>query len=78
MCYFPLDGDMLIQHLIKLDPLRTYRTGLAKQADKANSAAMAARERHFINETQAIAKDSYKQLAGIPTWGYTGKVFKGA
>jgi hypothetical protein len=77
MGYFPLDGDMLIQRLIELDPLRTYRDGKAKEVDHHNNMVQATRERWFKNYIEAVTKDHYREIAGIPFFGYGGtKVFK--
>jgi hypothetical protein len=75
--FFPLDGDQLIQYLISLDPLRTYRDGLHKRADANNELRQAARERKFKNEIQAHTLDNYNKLVGIESVGYTGKEFTG-
>lgn len=72
MCYFPLDGDALIQRLIELDPLRNYRDSVMKKADAANKAAMDEKEKKFKNDMEAITKDNIRQLMGIPIVGYTG------
>lgn len=73
--FFPLDGDSLIQYLRKLDPMRTYREGLHKQADAANERLLQQRERDFENKIQAATLDNYNRLVGIPQVGYTGKEF---
>ena len=77
-CFFPLESPKLMEHLIKFDPLRTYRDGLVKQADEQNKKLEAQREKEFENSVKDMALDSYKQLVGIPSVGYTsGKVFTG-
>lgn len=72
-CYFPLDGDKLITELAKLDPQNTWTDTLVASADKRNDAMMAAKERQFENQIRSATLDSYKQLVGIPSFGYSGK-----
>ena len=74
--YYTLEGDHLIQHLIKMDPLRTYRDGIAHKVDDQNARRLADAERKFENEINAIAHDNYKSLVGIQSVGYTGKELK--
>ncbi len=77
-CFFPLDGDSLIQHLRMLDPMRTYRKNLHLQADANNERLIAERERKAMNEIESVTKDHYNDLVGIPTFRYSGsKQFKG-
>lgn len=76
-CYFPLEGDSLIQHLQRIDPLRTWRDNMHLEADKQNDALLKQRERKFENDIEAITKDHYNRLVQIPQVGYTGKIFKG-
>ena len=76
-CYFPLEGDTLIQHLSRIDPLRSWRDNLHKVADANNEKLLAIKERDFGNHVEGVAKDYYNKLAGIPQTGYTGKEFKG-
>jgi hypothetical protein len=71
--YFPLDGDLLIQELIKLDPMRTYRIGLAEKADLHNAKMVEQMERKFGNTSEDIIKDKFTSLVGIQSVGYTGK-----
>jgi len=70
---FPLDGDMVLDHLKKLDPMRGYRDGLAEMLDARNAALEAARERDFSDTIQAATLENYNKMVGIPQWGYTGK-----
>lgn len=74
--FYPLEGDTLIQHLIKMDPMRTYRDGIAKRVDEQNDRVLKSAERKFENDIQAITKENYKDLVGIQSVGYTGKEFK--
>ncbi len=76
IAYYPLEGDTLIQHLIKMDPLRTYRDGIAKRVDAQNDRVLKAAERKFENDIEAITKENFKQLVEIQSVGYTGKEFK--
>ena len=71
--YFPLDGDMLIQELIKLDPMRAYRDGMAQKADAFNDAKIKGMERKFANQSEDIIKDKFTQIAGIQSVGYSGR-----
>lgn len=76
--FFPLEGDALMTHLIKFDPLRTYRDDLVKRADEANARLEEQKERAFASEVESLTNESYRQLVGIPSVGYTtGKVFTG-
>jgi hypothetical protein len=75
-CYFPLEGDSLIQHLSKLDPLKTWRDGLAQRADAHNAQLLASRERDCLNKLEAATKENFNQLVGIQSVGYTGKEAK--
>jgi hypothetical protein len=75
--YFPLEGDALIQYLCRIDPLRGYRDKMHLQADLNNERILEAKERQFKNDIASITLDNYNKLVGIPSWGYTGKHFKG-
>jgi hypothetical protein len=65
-CYFPLN-DRLIDYLRKIDPLRTWREGMAYRADAFNNRLMAQREREFENIVEDAIKDDYRKVAQIPT-----------
>jgi len=75
--YYPLEGDALIQHLRRIDPLNTWRATIAKDADAANKRRLKGMERAVDNNTEAVLKDWYKRLNQIPQAGYTGREFKG-
>jgi len=75
--YFDLDSDSLLDYLARLDPYRSWRHGLHKQADANNERILREKERAFANHIEAVTKDNYNQLVGIPSVGYTGKVFTG-
>lgn len=70
--YFDLESDHLFTYLKKLDPIRNWRDGMAKQADAANARLLAARERDQMNKLEAITKENYKDIVNIPTFGYGG------
>lgn len=71
--YFPLEGDALIQHLRRIDPLNTWRDALAAEADAINRRITASKDRDLSNYNEAVAKDWFNRLVGIPQVGYTGK-----
>lgn len=71
--YFPLESDALTQHLIRFDPLRSYRDTIAKDADAHNAAVAKQKEKEFDWNTKSAILDDYRRLVGIPTVGYTGK-----
>lgn len=71
--YFPLDSELLFEHLRKIDPIRGYRDSLVRLADARNKAILAARERAALNEIQAANIDNFNNLVGIPQFGYSGK-----
>lgn len=72
-CYFSLEGDLLIQHLAKMDPLRTWRDGIHLQTDKQNDELMKSRQRDFNNKMEAITKENFTNLFSIPSVGFTGR-----
>ncbi len=72
-CYFPLDSDALIHHLIRYDPLRTYRDTIAKDADANNAAIKAKQMKDFESDIRGHVHDNYRKMVGIPSIGYTGK-----
>lgn len=74
--YYPL-GDLLLDHLKRIDPMRTYRTELVKVADRKNDAIMAARQRETSNQIETGTKENWTRMVGIQSTGYTGKVFTG-
>jgi hypothetical protein len=71
--YYPLDSEKLFEHLRLLDPVRGYRTTLARLADAKNKQILAARERAAMNQIQAATIDNYNKLVGISQFGYSGK-----
>lgn len=76
--YFPLEGDSLLQHLRRIDPLNTYREGMVQAADARNAAMLKSKERDLSNIVEAAVKQDYKELVGIPTVGFGGiKRFEG-
>jgi hypothetical protein len=74
--FFPLT-DLLIDHLKKLDPTRGWRDSITKAIEIKNEKIERSKEREIENHTEAVWKDNYNQIAGIPQVGYTGKEFKG-
>ena len=75
--YFPLESDRLMEHLRKIDPLRTWHKQIVAAVDAQNQRILDEQEQKIINHTESVAKDNIKQLFGIPSVGYTGKVFTG-
>lgn len=71
--YFPLDGDMLLNYLTRLDPQRTWRDGLAKKTDENNRRMELTRERAWENQVNAQAREHATELFNIQSVGYTGK-----
>lgn len=76
-CYFDLESDRLVEHLIRIDPNRHWSNKLVERIDAANDALLAQREKDFRNTIEAVTKDNFKQIADIPMVGYTGREFKG-
>lgn len=76
--YYPLDSELLFEHLRRLDPIRGWRDRIARAADARNKAILAARERDAMNQVEAATKDHWNKMVGIPMTGYTGKEFKKA
>jgi hypothetical protein len=73
--YFPL-GDLLIEHLKKISPERRPKK-FTEMLDAKNAAVLASRQREFENEFEATTKENWSRMIGIPSWGYTGKEFRG-
>jgi hypothetical protein len=70
-CFWPLN-ESLLQHLRYIDP---DRGGIARvfqdvDASEARRERQWRRQRH--NDTEAIWKEDYNRLVGIPSVGYTG------
>lgn len=70
--YYPL-GDLLLDHLKKIDPTRRFREELTKAADRKNKAIMAAKEREASNIIEASTKENWTQLVQIQSVGFSGK-----
>jgi hypothetical protein len=73
--HFPL-GDMLLDHLRKLDPARGWRDSLVKAIDIKNAKREEQTERDLENVTQGVIGDNYGYMTGRPQVGYTGKELK--
>lgn len=71
--YYPL-GDMLLEHLRYTDPYRGGTERVFADQDKADAAVRAAQARQHHNEFENVIKDSFNEIANIPTFGYTGGV----
>jgi hypothetical protein len=69
-------GDDLLQHLRFIDPMR----GGIERVFAAQDAGLEARERSRCRDmhthTESVWKDGYNRVAGIPSWGYTGREFR--
>lgn len=70
--YWPL-GDSLLDHLRKIDPYLGWREQVHKDIDRRNAAKEAAQQRHIGNITEAVSKEHFNRLVGIPSVGYTGR-----
>ena len=71
--FYPL-SETLIDYLKKIDPERGAAILQAQESDRHNAALLASRERASMNDIEASTKDNWNQIAGIPSFGYTGKV----
>lgn len=70
--FYPLDGDSLIQWVRRMDRNigeHRHRTQTLTQADQARVAGL---DKDHANEVDAISRDIFPQVAGIPQVGYTG------
>ncbi len=74
--YYDLNGELIFDHLRKIDPMRDWRKGIVAQMDDNNRRILADRERDTLNKIESATKDNYKDLVSIPTFGYT-KQFTG-
>jgi len=70
--YYPL-GDMLLEHLRYTDPYRDGLDRMVKAQDDADATLREQKLRERRNEGEAIWKDHFNEIAGIPTFGYTGR-----
>lgn len=69
-CYFPL-GEVLIDHLKKIDPERDGIRRQRDEADLANARKLAREERAADSELRDSLFDA--AVDQIPKWGYTGR-----
>lgn len=70
--YFPLSNPLL-EHLRRTDPRRDAIRRLAAEADLANQKMMEEKSRKVRNDVQAITLDSFNEMFGIQSVGYTGR-----
>lgn len=68
--FYPLDGDMLLDHLRSIDPNRR-NPQFIRDMDARNARIEASRDRAAANERAAATYDHYNQLVGIQSVGYT-------
>lgn len=74
--YFPLD-DQLIERLKTMDPLRGASKELRDKINKHNDAFVAKQRQDVLDKMSDQAGEDFTKIAGIPSVGYTGKVFSG-
>lgn len=70
--FWPLD-EALLQHLRYIDPDRGGLERVFREADAGEDLRDARLRRHRRNQTEAIWKEDYARVAGIPSVGYTGR-----
>lgn len=70
--FWPLD-ESLLQHLRYIDPDRGGVERVFAEADRGETLRDARLRRQRRNDTEAIWKEDYNRLVGIPSVGYTGK-----
>jgi hypothetical protein len=64
---------MLLEHLRYTDPYRGGSERLVRDLDAHNDKRAATKRRDALNEIDAVGRDLFPQLHGIPQVGYTGK-----
>ena len=74
--YFPLN-DQLIDYLKQLDPNRDGVQRSRSRVDANNLKLVQQQQRQVLNATTDAASDDFNRIAGIPSVGYTGKIFQG-
>lgn len=68
--YFPL-GEVLIDHLKRIDPLTGASKQLRLEVNKGNEWVLKGQQRHLSNVVEDAGKDQFEKIAGIQSVGYT-------
>jgi hypothetical protein len=74
--YFELN-DRFLEHLRSLDPLKGGSRRGRNRVEKVNSSLERGLDRAHYNVLDDAVSDNFTSIAGIPSVGYTGKVFPG-
>jgi hypothetical protein len=69
--FFPLDGDAVLQKVRALD--RQDYKALAKALTARDQARLQMLDKDHANDLEAISRDIFPQVVGIPQVGYTGR-----
>lgn len=70
--HYPL-ADALLEHLRYTDPYRGGNERQVREMDLSNERLQLSKRRDALNEIDAVGRDLFPQLHGIPQVGYTGK-----
>ena len=72
MGYYPL-GEVLLQHLRRIDPRRGGTKDVVAELDRRNRARLRAKEKELSTLSEDVLKDRFTELFDIHSVGFTGR-----